>query len=208
MSNHFALSLSWSEGPCTFSAFSPFISSWMVEHHLASGTRAARCLAAATTGQWRRHSLGEKVHFEKLNVSIYICCFTYFAGWAGGIPQPKNGPCGVIAVVHALVLAKQYARPIDQIKASQWSKSWTDGFLVWIPKMTIQSVSWQLSAAISLRLFLERFAPRMWPPWSQTSSYDVVKTAHRLCASADPLPKAWGLELEAKLELDFMSSLV
>jgi len=37
-------------------------------------------------------------------------------GWAGGIPQPKNGPCGVIAVVHALVLAKQYKRPTDQIQ--------------------------------------------------------------------------------------------
>eukprot|EP00435_Cladocopium_sp_Y103_P055554 s777_g18.t1 len=37
-------------------------------------------------------------------------------GWAGGIPQPKNGPCGVIAVVHALVLAKQYNRPMDQIQ--------------------------------------------------------------------------------------------
>lgn len=37
-------------------------------------------------------------------------------GWAGGIPQPKNGPCGVIAVVHALVLAKQYNRPTDKIQ--------------------------------------------------------------------------------------------
>ena len=31
-------------------------------------------------------------------------------GWAGGIPQPKNGPCGVLAVVHALILASQYSR--------------------------------------------------------------------------------------------------
>eukprot|EP00438_Fugacium_kawagutii_P033716 Skav206883 [mRNA] locus=scaffold6202:18690:57196:- [translate_table: standard] len=37
-------------------------------------------------------------------------------GWAGGIPQPKNGPCGVIAVVHALVLAKQYTRDTDHIQ--------------------------------------------------------------------------------------------
>lgn len=38
-------------------------------------------------------------------------------GWAGGIPQPKNGPCGVIAVVHALVLAKQYNRDTGHIQA-------------------------------------------------------------------------------------------
>lgn len=34
-------------------------------------------------------------------------------GWAGGIPQPKNGPCGVLAVVHALILAGQHTRATE-----------------------------------------------------------------------------------------------
>ncbi|CAJ1348317.1 unnamed protein product [Effrenium voratum] len=37
-------------------------------------------------------------------------------GWAGGFPQPKNGPCGVLAVVHALILAEQHKNPMDQIQ--------------------------------------------------------------------------------------------
>lgn len=54
------------------------------------------------------------------------------AGWAGGIPQPKNGPCGVIAVVHALVLAKQYKRPTDQIQATGHLVDFTkDPFWLW-----------------------------------------------------------------------------
>ncbi|CAE8728481.1 unnamed protein product, partial [Polarella glacialis] len=36
-------------------------------------------------------------------------------GWKGGIAQPKNGPCGVLAVVHGLILANQHSRDIAEI---------------------------------------------------------------------------------------------
>jgi len=37
-------------------------------------------------------------------------------GWKGAIPQPKNGPCGVLAVVHGLVLAEQHTRQVEDIE--------------------------------------------------------------------------------------------
>eukprot|EP00931_Biecheleriopsis_adriatica_P053737 TRINITY_DN31529_c0_g1_i1.p1 TRINITY_DN31529_c0_g1~~TRINITY_DN31529_c0_g1_i1.p1 ORF type:complete len:547 (-),score=103.60 TRINITY_DN31529_c0_g1_i1:111-1619(-) len=39
-------------------------------------------------------------------------------GWKGGIPQPKNGPCGVLAVVHGFVLAEQHAQASSDIEVS------------------------------------------------------------------------------------------
>lgn len=39
-------------------------------------------------------------------------------GWAGGIPQPKNGPCGVLAVVHALILVEQHRRDPLEIQVT------------------------------------------------------------------------------------------
>lgn len=39
-------------------------------------------------------------------------------GWKGGIPQPKNGPCGVLAAVHSNVLAEQHARAPADIEVS------------------------------------------------------------------------------------------
>eukprot|EP00933_Yihiella_yeosuensis_P036931 TRINITY_DN30782_c0_g1_i2.p1 TRINITY_DN30782_c0_g1~~TRINITY_DN30782_c0_g1_i2.p1 ORF type:complete len:556 (-),score=132.77 TRINITY_DN30782_c0_g1_i2:31-1524(-) len=38
--------------------------------------------------------------------------------WAGGISQPKNGPCGVLAVVHGLILADQYQKDVKDIKVT------------------------------------------------------------------------------------------
>lgn len=38
--------------------------------------------------------------------------------WRGGLPQPKNGPCGVLAVVHALILAEQHTREPGEIELS------------------------------------------------------------------------------------------
>ncbi|CAK0822317.1 unnamed protein product [Prorocentrum cordatum] len=39
-------------------------------------------------------------------------------GWPGGIPQPKNGPCGVLAVVHGFMLAGQHAKEAADIQVS------------------------------------------------------------------------------------------
>lgn len=39
-------------------------------------------------------------------------------GWPGGIPQPSNGPCGVLAVVHGLMLAGQHSRKAADIQVS------------------------------------------------------------------------------------------
>merc|ERR1719444_251296 len=38
--------------------------------------------------------------------------------WKGGIPQPKNGPCGVLAVVHGLIIAEQHTREPKDIELS------------------------------------------------------------------------------------------
>eukprot|EP00930_Biecheleria_cincta_P022717 TRINITY_DN16546_c0_g1_i1.p1 TRINITY_DN16546_c0_g1~~TRINITY_DN16546_c0_g1_i1.p1 ORF type:complete len:538 (-),score=101.57 TRINITY_DN16546_c0_g1_i1:168-1610(-) len=37
-------------------------------------------------------------------------------GWKGGLPQPKNGPCGVLAVVHAFILAEQHTRAPSEVE--------------------------------------------------------------------------------------------
>jgi len=39
-------------------------------------------------------------------------------GWAGGIPQPKNGPCGLLAAVHGLILAEQHAREVSEVRVT------------------------------------------------------------------------------------------
>jgi len=38
--------------------------------------------------------------------------------WQGGLPQPKNGPCGVLAIVHAEILLVQHSLDVSSIKVS------------------------------------------------------------------------------------------
>lgn len=36
-------------------------------------------------------------------------------GWQGGISQPLNGPCGVLASLHALILGEQHGRDLNDV---------------------------------------------------------------------------------------------
>lgn len=46
-------------------------------------------------------------------------CLDSGSGWPGGIPQPKNGPCGVLAVVHGLMLsAGQHSRAPAEVQVT------------------------------------------------------------------------------------------
>mmetsp|Transcript_48046 Transcript_48046/g.88498 ORF Transcript_48046/g.88498 Transcript_48046/m.88498 type:complete len:516 (+) Transcript_48046:48-1595(+) len=45
-------------------------------------------------------------------------CMTADETWQGGLPQPKNGPCGVLAVVHAEILLLQHTADVGSIKVS------------------------------------------------------------------------------------------